>query len=167
MTLKIEAKRSKLRDLLIIIRLFICCIAIVLVNWLIYVVQRLRSCIQNKSDTFNAQRKEPQSAACIKDEDKHPKIFLQFQQRCDQGANQAKKKQRTQHKKRSGTGRRNVNCSCLQPPPVEELIFTRNDVWRTKNDTSKLTQNQVQLYSSDSVKMRDPQWCTHQSQQQG
>lgn len=134
MTLTTGSKRSKLRDLLIIIRLFICCIAIVFVQGLIYVVERLRACIQYTSETFNAQSKEPQSVACIKDEDIHRTIYEKFQRRCLQGANQAKNKQRTQHKKRSGTDRRSVNCSYLQPPPVEELIFTRDDVWRTKKE---------------------------------
>lgn len=146
MTLTTRSKRSKLRDFLIIIRLFICCITVLFVNW-------LRACIQYTLEPFNAESKKPQSIACTKGEDIHRIIYEKFKRRCLQGSNRAKNKKRThnQHKKWGGSGRRRTTCLHLQPPPVEELIFTRDDVWRTKNNTSKLTQPQLQVYSSDSI----------------
>ena len=167
MTSTTGSKRSKIRDLLIIIRLFICCIAIVLVNWLTYVVERLCARIQYVLETFNAQSKKPQSVACIKVADIHRAVYKRFQRCCLQGAKQAKNKTRThdQRKKRSGSGRRRMNCSYLHlTPPVEELVFTRNDVWRTKNDTSKLTQPQLRAYSGDSVKCNPDMCKTHRNQ---
>ena len=161
MTSTTGRKRSKLRDLLLIIRLFIYCIAIVLVNWLIYVMRRLRAFIQYTLAIFNAQSRKPQSVACREGEDRT--IYGKLQRRCLQGANQAKNKIRThdQHKKRRGSGRKRMNYSYLQPPPVEELTFTRGDVWRTKSDTSKLTQPQLRVYYGDSVKCNTDMHKTH------
>ncbi|KAJ7337299.1 hypothetical protein OS493_010158 [Desmophyllum pertusum] len=64
--------------------------------------------------------------------------------------NNAKNEQNTRDKKRKGTARRNENCSKLSLPPVVELIFTRGDVWRARDHTSKLTQ--VPVYSDNSAK---------------
>lgn len=163
MTLTRGSKRSKIRDLLIIIRLFIYCVAIVLVNWLTYMVQRLPACLQYTLATFNAQSKQPQSVACLKEKYNHRKICKTFQRRCLQGANQAKNKAKTHdyHKKRSGSGVKKMSCSNLQPPPVQELIFTKDDVWITKNDSSKSTQPQLRVYSDASVKRNPDLRKTH------
>ena len=161
MTLTRRRKRSKLRDLLIIIRLFIYCVAIVLINWLTYVVRGLCACVQYALAAFNTQSKNPQSVACIKDKDRTS--YEKSQRRCLQRTIQAKNKTRTrdQHKKRSGSGRKKMNCSYLQPPPVEELTFTRDDAWRTKSDTLKLTQPQLGVYSGDSGKCNPDMYKTH------
>ena len=163
MTLTRGSKRSKFRDLLIIIRLFIHCVAILLVNWLTYIVQRLSACLQCTLATFNAQSKQPQSVACIKGEYNHRTICETFQLRCLQGANQAKTKTKTHdhQKKRSGSGVKRMNCSYLQPPPVKELIFTKDDVWSSKNLSSKITQPQLRVYSGASVKCNPDMRKTH------
>ena len=161
MTSTTGRKRSKLRDLLIIIRLFIYCIAIVLVNWSIYLVRRLRACVQYPLATLNAQSKKPQSVACTNGEDLTN--YGKLPRRCLQAKNKARSHdQLKKSKERSGSGHKRVTCSYLQPPPVEELIFTRDDVWRAKNDTSsKLTQPQWKLYSGDSVKCNPDMRKTH------
>ena len=161
MTLTTRRKRSKLRDLLIIIRLFIYCVAIVLFNCLTYVVRRLRACVQYTLAAFSTQSKNPQSVAYIKEEDRT--IYEKSQRRCLQGANKANNKTRThdQHKKRSSSGRKRMNRSYLQPPPVEDLAFTKEEAWRTKSVTSKLPQPQLRVYSGDSVKCNPDMYKTH------
>lgn len=164
MTLTRGSKRSKFRDLLIIIRLFIHCVAIVLVNWLTYMVQSLPACLQYTLATFsNAQSKQPQSVACIKGEYNHRTICYTFQRRRNQGANQAKNKTKTHdhHNKRGDSGVKRMNCSYLQPPPVKELIFTKDDVWNSKNFSSKSTQPQLRVYSGASLKCNPDMRKTH------
>lgn len=119
-----RSKISKLRDLLIII-----------LHGLIYAVQKLCACIQCKSKNVGDDR---ETARCI--QRRHLK----------KKANNAKNEQNTRDKKRKGTARRNENCSKLSLPPVVELIFTRGDVWRARDHTSKLTQ--VPVYSDNSAK---------------
>lgn len=149
--MKKRRKRSKSRDLLIIIRLFICCIAIVLFSGPMYVMRKLCA-----SENFCAPRIERQFIAGIKGEDIPRRISELFHRRCFRRANQAKNEQKARHKKRNCTlSYRNETCSRLQPPPVKELIFTRDDVWSVKNDTSRLTQAQARVYSGDGVK-RNP-----------
>ena len=76
----------------------------------------------------------------IKGEDVPRTISETLHRRCLRSTNQAKNGQKLRNKKKNGTSRRNVNCSRLQPPSVEKLIFTRDDVWRVKNEVSRLTQ---------------------------
>ena len=122
-------------------------------------VQRLPSCLHYTL----AQSKQPQSVACIKGKYNHQTICEKYQRRNLHGANQAKNNTKTHdhHKKRSGSGVRKMNCSYLQPPPVKELIFTKDDVWRKKNDSSKLRQPQLRVYSDNSVKCNPGMRKTH------
>lgn len=152
MTLKTRRERSKLRDLLIIIRLFIRCIGILSVNGLKYVVRKLCTCIQYKPDDFVAQRKEIQLIASIKCVDVPRRISKALDQRCLKNTNQAENEMKSGHKPKDSTSPRSENSSRLKPPPVKELIFTKDDVWKVKKDTSRLTPAQVRVYSGDSVK---------------
>ena len=153
MTLKTRKKRSKLRDLFIIIRLAIRCIAIVLINGLTCVAGKLCGLIKYKSENIWAQPKKRQFVADVKSTERpRNQISETFHRHCLRKADQAKKEQKSLQKKRNRTSLGSANCSRLQPPPVEELIFTQDDVWRLKNITKRSTQTQVRMYSGDNVK---------------
>ena len=147
MTLKTRKKRSKLRDLFIIIRLAIRCIAIVLINGLTCVAGKLCGLIKYKSENIWAQPKKRKFVAGVKSTGRPRNISEKFHRRCLRKADQEKKEQKSLQKKRNRTSLESAKCSRLQPPPVEELIFTEDDVWKLKNVTKRSTQTQVPMYS--------------------
>ena len=115
-------------------------------------VRKLCTCIQYKPDDFVAQRKEIQLIASIKCVDVPRRISKALDQRCLKNTNQAENEMKSGHKPKDSTSPRSENSSRLKPPPVKELIFTKDDVWKVKKDTSRLTPAQVRVYSGDSVK---------------
>ena len=156
MTLKTRNKKSKLGDLLIILRLFVRCIVIVVLNGLICVLRSFCTCANCKWKSLRDNEKatphiELQSIARNTSGDILSRTSVNAQRRCLKKANQARINQVTQDDKKKVSGCKDRNYSKLRPP-VQELKFTREDVWTFRNGTSGLTQARVRVYPGNSVK---------------